>query len=75
MDLGVRDRNYLIVGGTAGMGWAAAKVLYADGARLALAGRDADRARAATARLGATGAVPIVGDVAQPGGANPSRRC
>lgn len=51
------------------MGWAAAQVLSADGARVALAGRDADRARAATARLGATAAVSVVGDVTDPGGA------
>lgn len=69
MDLGVRDRNYLIVGGTAGMGWAAAEVLARDGARLAIAGRDSDRALAAAARLETDVAVPVVGDVSVPGGA------
>ena len=53
MDLGVRDRRYLIVGGTAGMGLATAKLLVAEGACVAIAGRDADRARAAAASIAA----------------------
>jgi 3-oxoacyl-[acyl-carrier protein] reductase len=69
VDLGVRNRRYLIVGGTAGMGLAAAEVLAGDGARLALAGRDADRARAAAAGLGSAGATAVVGDVSTPEGA------
>ena len=51
MDLGVRDRGYLIVGGTAGMGRATANVLAAEGARVAVAGRDATRADAAAQQL------------------------
>jgi 3-oxoacyl-[acyl-carrier protein] reductase len=51
VDLGVRDRGYLIVGGTAGMGYAAAHSLAADGARVAINGRDAERAKAAADRL------------------------
>ncbi|MFN8028689.1 MAG: SDR family oxidoreductase [Acidimicrobiia bacterium] len=62
MDLGVRDRPYLIVGGTAGMGFAAAEVLVADGARVAVAGRDPGRAREAADALGPL-AVPVTGDV------------
>lgn len=70
MDLGVRDRGYLIVGGTAGMGLAAAAVLAAEGALVAVAGRDAERA--ADAANGITrdtgGAViPVVGDVSRGG--------
>ena len=78
MDLGVRDRSYLIVGGTAGMGFAAAQVLAADGGRVAVVGRDAERAMAAARRIAdpataAAGhsagptATAIVGDVSQPG--------
>jgi NAD(P)-dependent dehydrogenase (short-subunit alcohol dehydrogenase family) len=66
MDLGVRDQGYLIVGGTAGMGFEAARALAADGARVAVAGRDADRAQRAADAIRAehsTHVVPIVGDV------------
>jgi 3-oxoacyl-[acyl-carrier protein] reductase len=66
VDLGVRDRGYLIVGGTAGMGCAAAAALAADGARVAIVGRDAGRAEAAAQRLRSdTGGdvTAIVGDV------------
>ena len=63
MDLGVRDRGFLIVGGTAGMGLAAATVLAADGARVAVVGRNAERARAAAEQIGARQATAIVGDV------------
>jgi 3-oxoacyl-[acyl-carrier protein] reductase len=62
MDLGVRDRGYLIVGGTAGMGLAAAAVLAGDGARVAIVGRDPERAGKAAASLG-PGATAITGDV------------
>jgi NAD(P)-dependent dehydrogenase (short-subunit alcohol dehydrogenase family) len=68
MDLGVRDRRYLIVGGTAGMGFATAGVLAAEGARVVVAGRDAGRAAAAAERLG-RGAGAVAGDVGIPGGA------
>jgi NAD(P)-dependent dehydrogenase (short-subunit alcohol dehydrogenase family) len=69
MDLGVRDRPYLIVGGTGGMGLAAAEVLVADGARVAVAGRDAGRAREAADSLGPL-AVPVTGDVNRSGEAD-----
>src|ERR1700690_1689032 len=51
VELGIRDRRYLVVGGTAGMGLAAAQVLAADGARVAIAGRDVERANAAVDRI------------------------
>jgi 3-oxoacyl-[acyl-carrier protein] reductase len=41
MDLGVRDRPYFVLGGSRGMGFEAACVLAADGARLALISRSA----------------------------------
>jgi 3-oxoacyl-[acyl-carrier protein] reductase len=44
VDLGVRGRNFVIVGGTAGMGFAAAQQLAGDGANVALLARDGDRA-------------------------------
>ena len=45
MDLGVRGRNFVIVGGTTGMGFAAATALAGDGANVALLARDGERAR------------------------------
>ena len=68
MDLGVRGEGYLIVGGTAGMGFEAARALAADGARVAIAGRDPERAaRAADAIRAehATDVVPLVADVSE----------
>jgi len=67
MDLGVAGRSYLIVGGTAGMGLAAARVLASEGARVAVAGRDAERARDAVSQLDGPPAVAIAGDVSHPG--------
>jgi 3-oxoacyl-[acyl-carrier protein] reductase len=69
VDLRVRDRAYLIVGGTAGMGLAAAQVLAAEGARVAVAGRDAGRAEAAVDRIGDHAVTALVGDVSHPGDA------
>ena len=60
MDLGLRDRAYLVTGGSRGLGFAAALALVADGAHVMLsapheatASAAADRlARAAVARPG-----------------------
>jgi 3-oxoacyl-[acyl-carrier protein] reductase len=60
VDLGVRDRGYLIVGGTAGMGYATAEVLVADGARVAIVGRDRDRGEKAAATLHAESSATVV---------------
>ncbi|HEY3943095.1 MAG TPA: SDR family oxidoreductase [Acidimicrobiales bacterium] len=58
MDLGVRDKPYLIVGGSRGMGLATAKVLAAEGAVVGVAARDAERvegvARSLSAEHGAS---------------------
>ncbi len=51
------------------MGWATAEVLAAEGARLALVGRDPARAHDAVARLAGGKAIPVIGDVSSPGGA------
>jgi 3-oxoacyl-[acyl-carrier protein] reductase len=67
MDLGVRGKSYLIVGGTAGMGFAAARELAADGANVAIVGRDPERAERAATTLRdefAVNAVALTGDVA-----------
>jgi NAD(P)-dependent dehydrogenase (short-subunit alcohol dehydrogenase family) len=51
MDLGVHGRVHAILGGTRGMGLAAAEVLAEEGARVALIGRDLSRAERAASDL------------------------
>lgn len=55
MDLGVRGKNYLIVGGTSGLGLATATTMASEGANLVVAGRDLDKATAVATSLGAEG--------------------
>ena len=52
MDLGLKDRVYVVTGATRGLGNAAARELVADGAKVVLTGRDAERVAAAEAELG-----------------------
>jgi 3-oxoacyl-[acyl-carrier protein] reductase len=52
MDLGLRDRVYVVTGATRGLGNATARVLVAEGAKVVLSGRDAERAAAAAKELG-----------------------
>lgn len=68
MDLGVGDKRFLVVGGTAGMGLAAARCLADEGSRVAVAGRTAERAAAASTVLGDR-AVVVHGDTGAEGGA------
>jgi 3-oxoacyl-[acyl-carrier protein] reductase len=51
MDLGLRDRVYLVTGGSRGLGFAAAEALVADGARIVLSSPHEATASAATGRL------------------------
>ena len=51
MDLGLRGKGIIVVGGTSGMGLATAQVLAAEGAALVLAGRNRERAERAVASL------------------------
>ncbi len=72
MDLLVRDKAFVLVGGTAGMGLAAARQLAEEGAALAVVGRTQERADAAVAALrdaGASQALALTADVHQPGAA------
>ncbi|MFJ9541741.1 SDR family oxidoreductase [Streptomyces sp. NPDC101225] len=52
MDLGLKDRVYVVTGATRGLGNAAARELVADGAKVIVTGRDEKRAADAAAELG-----------------------
>ena len=55
MDLGLKDRRALVMGGSRGLGKAVARALVAEGARLAICARDARHLAATAAELGAEG--------------------
>lgn len=65
MDLGLKDRVYVVTGATRGLGNAAARELVADGAKVVLTGRDEERVAAAAAELGPN-AVGVAVDNADP---------
>jgi 3-oxoacyl-[acyl-carrier protein] reductase len=52
MDLGLRDRVYMVTGGTKGLGRATAEALVADGARVVVSSRSQESVDAAVADLG-----------------------
>jgi 3-oxoacyl-[acyl-carrier protein] reductase len=52
MDLGLRDRVYVVTGGTRGLGRAAAEALVTDGARVVVSSRDDNAVRDAVSELG-----------------------
>jgi 3-oxoacyl-[acyl-carrier protein] reductase len=54
MDLEIRNKSALILGGSAGLGLGAAKALVAEGVRVVLVGRDLEKARIASAELNGT---------------------
>jgi len=65
MDLGLEGRRALVGGGGSGIGGGIAKALAAEGARVALIGRTAERVTDAAATLGG---IPVVADLATPEG-------
>ena len=67
MDLGLRDRICLITGSTAGIGLETARLLAAEGARVVVNGRDAERAERARQEAGAELAVAC--DLSEPAAA------
>ncbi|MET7620581.1 SDR family oxidoreductase [Streptomyces sp. NPDC005408] len=68
MDLGLKDRVYVVTGGTRGLGNASARALVADGAKVVISGRDEKTAADAADALGPN-AVGIAADNADPAGA------
>jgi 3-oxoacyl-[acyl-carrier protein] reductase len=67
MDLGLRDRICLVTGSTSGIGLETAKLLAAEGARVVVTGRDAERVEQARAQAGA--ALGLAADLSEPGSA------
>src|ERR687898_282802 len=61
MDLGLKERVYVVTGGGRGLGRATADLLVAEGARVVLSGRSQDTLDEAVAALGEN-AVTVVGD-------------
>ncbi|MFD4941573.1 SDR family oxidoreductase [Streptomyces sp. NPDC058409] len=68
MDLGVKDRVYIVTGASRGLGNATARALAEDGARVIITGRDEKRVEAAAAELGPD-AVGLAADNADPASA------
>ena len=52
MDLGLAGREALVVGGSAGIGLATARLLAAEGASVTIASRDVGRLQQAAASIG-----------------------
>lgn len=68
MDLGLKDRVYVVTGASRGLGNASARALVADGAKVVITGRDKKTVADAAAQLGPN-AVGIASDNADPAGA------
>jgi NAD(P)-dependent dehydrogenase (short-subunit alcohol dehydrogenase family) len=68
MDLGLRDKTAIITGGSDGLGLATARRLAAEGAAVAICGRDAERLAGAAAALRKDGAavLEVACDVTRP---------
>jgi NAD(P)-dependent dehydrogenase (short-subunit alcohol dehydrogenase family) len=65
MDLGLRDRDCVVTGSTAGIGLETARLLAQEGAKVVVNGRDQARVEVARAETGA--ALGVVCDLAEPG--------
>jgi 3-oxoacyl-[acyl-carrier protein] reductase len=66
MELGLADRVYVLTGATRGLGFAAARSLVADGARVVVSSRSQESVDKAVAELGSN-AAGIAADLADPG--------
>lgn len=67
MDLGLRDKVFVVTGGSRGLGLAAAAALVAEGARVVLSARDETELQRAAAGLGTRRAAWAAADNADPG--------
>ncbi|WP_436773724.1 SDR family oxidoreductase [Yinghuangia sp. YIM S09857] len=68
MDLGLRDRVYLVTGATRGLGLATARALVGDGARVVVTGRGEESVAKTAAELGgAPNAIGVAADNADSG--------
>jgi 3-oxoacyl-[acyl-carrier protein] reductase len=65
VDLGLHDKVCVVTGSTAGIGLEVARRLAAEGALVAVTGRDAERTQRARAETGA--ALAVVADLSEPG--------
>jgi len=68
MDLGISAKRAAVAAGSAGLGFGSAAALAAEGARVAICGRDGARVRDAAEQIG-HGCVPLVADVGTAAGA------
>jgi 3-oxoacyl-[acyl-carrier protein] reductase len=67
MDLGLKDRVYVVTGATRGLGFATARELVAEGAKVVVSSRREESVTAAVAELGgASAAIGVVADNAGP---------
>jgi 3-oxoacyl-[acyl-carrier protein] reductase len=69
MDLGLRERVCVVTGSTAGIGYETARLLAAEGARVVVTGRSADRVERARTEVGAVlGVAADLADLSAPEG-------
>ncbi|MEU8230713.1 SDR family oxidoreductase [Actinoplanes sp. NPDC048967] len=66
MDLGLADRVFVLTGASRGLGFATARALVADGAKVVVSARSPEAVDAAVAQLG-DGAAGVVADLTDPG--------
>jgi 3-oxoacyl-[acyl-carrier protein] reductase len=66
MDLGLKDRVYVVTGASRGLGRATARTLVAEGARVVVSSRSPDSVKECVQALGEDEAVGVVGDNADP---------
>ncbi len=66
MDLGLRDKVFVVTGGSRGLGFATARELIADGARVVLAARSGESLDKARTELGSGAVETVAADLADP---------